>query len=398
MFESVAAAIEGMEVPADRSSLEQALQVRDRFEAKLAVAVAAFDRSGEWELDHASSVTAWLRHHGGLSSGDAAALARIGRRVGGAPALGAAWLDGRLTGGQVRAVVANVSDRLAGLFASHADEVVPALEGLSVRATAVAMQSWRARAEALLDGPSGEGGDTERALFVSRTLAGRTEVSGSFDAAAGEVIATALRVATADDDEATGERTPSERRADALADVCRFFLDHQQSASTVGRHRPHVNVVATVDDLGVATTLDGTRLDADAVQVLLCDSNVHRVLTDGRSSILDYGRSTRTAPPPLFTAVALRDGHCRVVEGCDRGPAWCDAHHVVAWEDGGPTCLDNLVLACSRHHHLVHRRRWIQRLDSDGTYTITCADGRGWRTRPAGPAAAPTHPTLAIAS
>jgi hypothetical protein len=108
------------------------------------------------------------------------------------------------------------------------------------------------------------------------------------------------------------------------------------------------------------------------------------VLVDGKGSILDYGRSTRTAPPPLFTALVLRDGHCRLVEGCDRGPEWCDAHHVVAWEDDGETALDNMVLACSRHHHLLHRQHWRQRLAADGSLTITTPDGRTWTTTPAG--------------
>jgi hypothetical protein len=111
---------------------------------------------------------------------------------------------------------------------------------------------------------------------------------------------------------------------------------------------------------------------------------VHRVVTDGASTILDYGRATRTTPPALFTALVLRDGHCRLVEGCDRGPAWCDAHHVTAWEDGGTTSLDNLVLGCSRHHHTLHRQHWRQHLAPDGTYTITTPDGRTWTTHPRG--------------
>jgi 5-methylcytosine-specific restriction protein A len=166
--------------------------------------------------------------------------------------------------------------------------------------------------------------------------------------------------------------------------VCRFFLDHQDTATELGRHRPHVNVVVDLDDVvgngGGGRTLDGHLLDPEAIRLLLCDANVHRVVTDGAGSILDYGRSTRTTSPALFTALTLRDGHCRLVPGCDRGPEWCDAHHVVPWEDGGATNLANLVLGCSRHHHLLHRRRWDQRLAADGSLTITTPDGRTWTT------------------
>ena len=78
-----------------------------------------------------------------------------------------------------------------------------------------------------------------------------------------------------------------------------------------------------------------------------------RVLTDGPSQPLDVGRRTRTIPPAIRRALVVRDGGCRA-GGCDRPPAWTDAHHLRHWADGGPTTLDNLVLLCRRHHRLVH--------------------------------------------
>ena len=377
MFPLLAEAIAALDPPSDNTSLAEILALRDRLEAKIALGVAAFDASGLWELDASSSATAWLRQ-AGMTSGAAAALVRTGRCVASAPTAAAAWLAGDLSSGQVQAIVANVSERVAALFAEHEAEVVPALVGLSVRETGLVMQAWRVKADALLD--DDEPREPERSLQLSRTFGGRAELRGSLDPVTAAPVEAALRAATIDDDEGTGERAPAERRADALADICRFFLDHQQQTTTTGRHRPHVNVVVRLDDLDHGRTLDGFLLDADAVRVLLCDSNVHRVLTDGGSTILDYGRASRTAPPPLFTALAVRDGHCRLVPGCDRGPEWCDAHHVVPWEEGGFTNLDNLVLGCSRHHHVLHRRRWAQRLDADGSFTVTTPEGRTWTT------------------
>ncbi len=377
-------AIEEFEPPSDGPSITEALAVRDQFEAKLALGIAAFDTAGLWGLDHATSAVAWLRTQG-LTTGVAVNLVRTGRRASQVPELGAAWLDGRLSGGQVQAIVANLSDRTVELFAEHAPDLVPALEPLTVAETSRAMQAWRSRADALLDG--GEPRQAERALHVSRTFGGQAEIKGSLDPASAAVVEQALRVAGTDDDDATGSRTPAERRADALVDLCQWFLDHQ-GMSTVGRHRPHVNVIVHLDDLttngGGGHTLDGSLLDPDAIRVLLCDSNVHRVVVAGASSILDYGRSVRTAPPALFTALVIRDGHCRLVDGCDRGPEWLDAHHVVPWEDGGETTIDNMVLGCSRHHHLLHRHRWRQHLAGDGTLTIETLDGRSWTTFPRG--------------
>src|SRR4029077_8746214 len=64
---------------------------------------------------------------------------------------------------------------------------------------------------------------------------------------------------------------------------------------------------------------------------------------------------TPVVSPAMRRAVVLRDGHCRL-PGCDRPPAWCDAHHVLHWADGGRTDLCNLILLCRRHHRMLHER------------------------------------------
>ena len=382
---ALAGAVAELEPPSDPDDLAAVLRLRDQLEAKLALGIAAFDRDALWELDNETSAVAWLRTHG-VAPGDAIGLVKAGRRAADVPTLADAWLAGRLSGGQVKAIVANISGKTAELFAEHAPDLIPALEGLGVAETARAMQEWRARADALLD--KGEPPEPERSLYASETFQGRTELKGSFDASSGDVIRTALRTAETTDDEATGTRTPAERRADALTDICRYFLDHQDTVVPHRRRRPHLNVIVDLDDLlgngGGGTTIDGAHLDPDTIRVLLCDSEIHRFIVDSESQILDYGRGQRTAPPALFTALVLRDGHCRLVPGCDRGPAWCDAHHVVPWEDGGPTSLDNMVLGCSRHHHLLHRQHWRQTLARDGTLTIETPDGRTWTTHARG--------------
>ncbi len=44
--------------------------------------------------------------------------------------------------------------------------------------------------------------------------------------------------------------------------------------------------------------------------------------------------------------------------GCTVPGDACDAHHVSWWTRGGPTDLDNLALACGRHHTEIHQRTW----------------------------------------
>ena len=94
------------------------------------------------------------------------------------------------------------------------------------------------------------------------------------------------------------------------------------------------------------------------------------------SQPLDLGRTTRTIPPHLRTAVIQRDQHCQF-PGCTQPPSVCDVHHLIPWANGGPTSLANLRLLC-RFHHLIaiHRWRWTITCHPDGTTTATAPDGR----------------------
>ncbi len=213
-------------------------------------------------------------------------------------------------------------------------------------------------------------------------------MDATLDANGGSVVAAALRLAESADSPAEPGRTPAERRADSLGDVCRFFLDHQRQQPG-GRHRPHVNVVADWEDLHAnrpGRVVDGPQLDGPAMQALVCDSALHRVVVAGRSAVLDYGTATRTIPATLWNALVVRDEHCRF-PGCDRPAAWCKGHHVVPWAESGPTALSNLVLCCARHHHGLHQPGWHAKLRPTPAFELTDPNRRHWATAPprAGP-------------
>ena len=94
------------------------------------------------------------------------------------------------------------------------------------------------------------------------------------------------------------------------------------------------------------------------------------VLGGALSQPLDVGRATRVVQPAQRSALAVRDGGC-VFPGCDRPLAWCDAHHLRHWLDGGPTDLANLALLCRAHHRRVHEEGWQLTRGPDGRFTAT---------------------------
>jgi Domain of unknown function (DUF222)/HNH endonuclease len=189
------------------------------------------------------------------------------------------------------------------------------------------------------------------------------------------VVITALRAvqdAEVRSTDRTDTRSPARRRADALGELCRQWLDAQDRPVVAGE-RPHVIVTMDVESLRQGETAPGTGRSAGAstgarlvdvgpiaaADALLwaCDARVTRVITDARSRPLDVGRTMRITPPWIRTALLVRDGGCAFPE-CGRPPSWVDPHHVVHWANGGPTALSNLALLCRPHHRLVHHKRF----------------------------------------
>ena len=88
-------------------------------------------------------------------------------------------------------------------------------------------------------------------------------------------------------------------------------------------------------------------------------------MLSGESKILDYGTSRRVFDRHQRLALATRDQGC-VFPGCERPPAWTEAHHRIPWSVGGATDIDNGCLLCSFHHHLIHQGEWDLTLAPDG--------------------------------
>jgi hypothetical protein len=161
-------------------------------------------------------------------------------------------------------------------------------------------------------------------------------------------------------------RTPTQRRADALGEICRQWLASRERP-TVGGERPHVVVTIDLETLlersGRRAELEDTgSITPETARRLACDADVTRLITRGASEPLELGRRTKVVPAGLRRAISVRDRGCRF-PGCGRPSGWCDAHHVQHWADGGETSLANLVLLCRPHHHAMHRGFGVQMLD-----------------------------------
>ena len=143
-------------------------------------------------------------------------------------------------------------------------------------------------------------------------------------------------------------------------------------------------------------TPDGARLDPDRYAHLLCDPIWHPLLVDHQQIPLALGHAVRLATPGQRRALAIRDRGC-VFPGCDRPPGWCDAHHIIPWDQHGTTDLEWLALLCRRHHGVTHRRDWTMTPDPGGGYHWTTPTGLVLFSQPRHPTR-PAHPDASPAA
>jgi len=127
-------------------------------------------------------------------------------------------------------------------------------------------------------------------------------------------------------------------------------------------------VMVNIDLATMSAELEDTGpITAESARRIACDSSLTRVVTRGRSEVLDIGRKTSVVSAAMRRALIARDGGC-AFPTCDRPHAWCDAHHVVHWADGGETKLSNLILLCRPHHRLAHLGFSVEMISGQVTF------------------------------
>jgi hypothetical protein len=200
--------------------------------------------------------------------------------------------------------------------------------------------------------------------------------------------------------------TPSYGYADAVLDVARSFLAAAPEDRS-GEDRTVVVVHVAAEQLiggsaaGAApaeTVPAGTPaaaaqtchlqglggIEPETARRLACDAELIGAVVAPDGDVLRLGRTRRLVTRAQRRALMVRDGGCQF-PGCHQ-TRHLKAHHRVAWADGGPTDLENLILLCQWHHTAVHEGRI--RIDPRAEPTtarrfdFVLPDGRpadGWR-------------------
>ena len=219
---------------------------------------------------------------------------------------------------------------------------------------------------------------SQQKLTLSQTMNGMWDLAGRFDPETGTLIKHALDAFTTHPTaeeilaDPAGAPSYSQRRAQALAEICRQAQHHAEGCHSQGGGRHTLVVTIPLTDLqtarGVGDVAGGGTLPAAALRRWACDAGIIPIVLGAHSETLDFGRKTRIVSTGLRVYVVVRDGGC-IFPGCDRPPSWCECHHRIHVINSGPTKHENLDLLCVRHHHLVHEGGWTLTVDDDTART-----------------------------
>jgi hypothetical protein len=360
-------------------ALDAVHAVEQRLVALKLALVREVDGRGVATAAGATSTGAWLRERLRLSILAARRLVSDAAALDSAPPVVCdSVAAGAVTAEQARVIVDAVAAVQADAGAEAADKAVHllidwagrfepgVLRGLAGRILVHVAPDVADEADRRALEEADKRGDRDRHLTLSTEPTGRARISARLDAETAALLRAVLdplcRPAGPTDD-----RTPGQRRHDALAEVCRLAL----RANELPEHGGDTAQLVVTTDYNLLTgqlaagTLDtGERLSPETVRRLACDANILPAVLGGAGQVLDVGRQRRLVTGALRRALVLRDRGC-AFPGCDRPPRWADAHHIVHWSGGGDTALHNAVLLCRYHHREIHRHDWQVRMAAD---------------------------------
>jgi hypothetical protein len=351
--------------------LGEGLVAWHRLEARLAAArcrwTAAFEARRAYAGDGSKTAAAWLARKTHGSPVQMRAQTRLARRLRRMPATAGALGAGEISErhAEVLATLAwSARKVVADAFGDAEPKLVDYARTLGFDEFVVAVRYW----ESLVDQDGVEdraaADHAARYVHLSQTFAGNWALDGQLDPLGGEEIHTELRrlerelfeadwaAAKAIHGDATRledlERTPAQRRADALREMAR-----RSAATPADAREPRPLLVVHLGDESLKRLCElasGTVIAPGRLVPLLSDADIERIVYAGASRrVVDLGRRSRFFTGALRRAIQLRDRRC-TEPGCDTPADDCDVDHLLPYTRDGRTDQDNGALKCPHHN------------------------------------------------
>ncbi|NDL56041.1 HNH endonuclease signature motif containing protein [Phytoactinopolyspora mesophila] len=335
-------------------------RLADAAEAAYLTRLRVFDTRRISETRSALSTRSWIRHELHVAPAETSRATKTAHGLSDFPVIEAALIRGEIRIPHAEAIVRAAKLLGTDVIAGCQDALVAAASKDDPTRLRAALRGLGAAVDDTKAAKRAEKRDQGRWLDLSSTFDGAVVLDGILGEEDGALVHTAIN-ALATPSGPDDQRTPSQRRADALVELCRRALANRD-VPTHGGEPTHLIVVTDLQTIeartgGLGELADGSILRGDAVRRLACDARISRIITGPDSQPLDVGRSQRTATPAQRKALRLRDRGC-IFPGCDRPPEWTEVHHLIPWAQGGHTDIDEMALLCRKHHTVVHEGGW----------------------------------------
>ncbi len=317
----------------------------DQATYELLVLVREFDERVGWLKWGAENCADWLHWRCDLSMSASREKVRVAHALKDLALISDAFSKGELSYSKVRSLTRvtgthNESELLAFAKATTTRQVQERCRELRCGTVASVSEAYRAHAHRSLCIRR----DAERGIMI---------MTVELPLETGELVEKALDRARDNTPSITpdlAKESWAALQADALITVVNNFLSGN-SESTTGTSDNYL-VTIHVDQSALAKGDGRSSLPIESVKRLCCDGNAVVVVETEDGEPLGVGRKTRIVSTAISRALWARDKGCRF-PGCHH-KRFVDAHHIGHWSGGGETCLDNLMLLCSRHHRMVH--------------------------------------------
>ena len=253
-----------------------------QLEAAFAGGLRRFDKSGEYKADGAVSLIDWLRWKAKLSGGAAMERVTIARQLEQLPQTRQAFASGDV-GYQHVALLARTAEKV-GAAAVKGEEasLLKAAGTMDPGRFADVTRAFEYRVDHAAALAEANRAFARRYLHISDVKDGLVHLEGLLDAEGGATLTTALGALMPpprkDDD-----RTPGQRRADAMVELARRPLDGSK-LGTVGGQRPHLVITASAETLAGLPSAPPAQLEGvgaipiETAQRHACDASVSWLL------------------------------------------------------------------------------------------------------------------------
>ncbi|MFZ6003677.1 MAG: DUF222 domain-containing protein [Actinomycetota bacterium] len=349
-------------------TLSQAVLALQRLRGGLDVAEARvlsrWDAQGCWRASGAKTGAAWLAWQQHLPIGVARQRLRHARAMRTLPAIEEAWADGAIDRTHVTTLLGARTARTAEVFDREHKSLLDIACESSFRHFKRACDLF----EMVVDPDGAEQGAEDdrnaREVHLSQSFGGMWFGRMTLDPISGEIVDSTLRAIERELFEADWaaakerlgrtpliielDRTPAQRRADALVEMA----TRARTAPVGGRRpAPLFTVVVGLETLTgpVLELFNRNPITPGAAARHLSAAEVERIVFDGPSRVIDVGVRRRFFTGALRRAIEVRDRTC-FHPSCDEVPERLQIDHIHDASKGGETTQDNAQGGCGYHN------------------------------------------------